>query len=369
MNKKIRFVTLFPNCPNVGLVKDVGQIPYTLEKYEDIEATLVSSKVVINGDNIEDVQGLKIEKTPMIMKNEVLTGIWYLVKHSSKIDWLNVYHCRRMSYVWSKLYKFLNPKGKVYLKLDMDFNGCRQLENDTKKRIQFAKIIENMDLVTVESEAIRARLVKYVDKDLKLLCNGFCALEVSDEEQVQRENVFLTVGRLGTKQKATEILLEAFAQSATEHNWKLKLIGSVESEFKTTIDFFYDKNPYLKERVFFMGEINDREKLYNEYLKSKVFVLPSRWESFGLVGAEALANGCRLILTNQVPPWQELTNNGQFGDAVPADDIDSLAKAMVEATKKNYFPQKLDEIREYALNRFSWDNICRNLYDMLKAVE
>ena len=106
-----------------------------------------------------------------------------------------------------------------------------------------------------------------------------------------------------------------------------------------------------------------------EYRKAKVFVLPSRWESFGLVLTEAMANGCRLLTTDVVPPIMELTNNGQFGMVVPPDNIQALADAMVESTKADYSENEVQKIREYAKENFSWDAICEKLYIKIRDCE
>ena len=78
----------------------------------------------------------------------------------------------------------------------------------------------------------------------------------------------------------------------------------------------------LKERVIFAGEIKERETLYSEYCHAKVFVLPSRWESFGISCGEALSCGCRLIITNTIPPANEMTNSGKFGSIIDAENVD-----------------------------------------------
>ena len=135
MKNKIHFVTLFPNCPNYGLVKDVGQIPYILGKYnKNLETELVSREIDVNGPYIDKVQELKITKIPYWIKNDAIAGIYYLLGHAKKIDWLNLYHCGKKSYYWVRLYKFLNPNGKVYLKLDLDFVSCDLYDRNKKAK-------------------------------------------------------------------------------------------------------------------------------------------------------------------------------------------------------------------------------------------
>lgn len=365
--KKTRFITLSPECRNIELVKDVGQIPYVLGKeHEDINATIVASCINKKGSNLENVAGLHIIHYPFLLKNTELTGVLYLLFHSRKIDWLSLHHAGRRSYYWAKLYKFLNPKGKVYLKLDMDFRSCDMYDNDEWERDIFTKNTEVIDLITVETQAIKDRIQKYSHKDIKILGNGYCKSSIEPDISTERKNSFITVGRLGTKQKATEVLLEAFAQSANEHDWSLVLIGSIEDSFKSYIDKFYVKYPHLKYRVKFKGEIKDRESLNKEYCLARVFLLPSRWEGFPIVSGEALICGLRVIVSDLVPPMKEMTNNEEFGQIVPADDINALCSAIIAETKREYDYNEVCRIKQYAEEQFSWSKICERLYELLK---
>lgn len=364
--KIFNFTTLSPECRNIELVKDVGQIPYVLGKeHQDIDTAIVASCIKQDGPNLENVQGLKIIHRPLFLKKHELTGVVYLLFHARKIDWLSLHHAGRRSYYWTKIYKFLNPKGKVYLKLDMDFRSCDMYDNDERERSIFSKNTNIIDLITVETEAIKNRIQKYSVKDIKILGNGYCKSSVEPNIFKKRKRSFITVGRLGTRQKATEILLDAFAESAKEHEWNLILVGSIEEEFKSYISDFFKKNPELKERVIFKGEINDRKSLNEEYCTARVFLLPSRWESWGLVVGEALSCGLRVIVSDLVPPMKEMTNNEMFGQIVPADDSDALCRAIIKETQREFSFNEVLAIKEYAENQFSWSKICDELYNLL----
>lgn len=367
--KQILFATLFPNCPNFGLVKDVGQIPYVLGKENnDIGTQLVTAKFDEKGPYVDKVSGLEIVKCKSIFNNDTLSGIFYLLKNSKEIDWLNLYHCGRRSYLWARIYKCLNKKGKVYLKLDLDFRSCDLFDSNKKEREAFTKITSIMDLVSVESRAVYDRVIPYAKCDIRIIRNGYSEIEGLIDVSKQREDTFITVGRLGTKQKATDIMLEAFAKSSDKHSWNLRLVGPIEPEFEQVIKKFYSEHPDLVDRVVFVGNIEDRKKLYQEYCNAKVFVLPSRWESFGIVGPEALSCGCRVILSDQVPPMYEVTNAGKYGKIVETDNVNALSEALIEATKETYLAETSVEMATYAHEMFSWEKVCEELYRYLKEL-
>lgn len=364
---RIKFVTLHPAGVNVDLTKDEGQIPYTLCSNYNIDSTIVTCHIDKKTANLKCVSGLKVKHFPLIF-NYALTGVIYILINAKKIDWLNIYFAGRQAYYWSKLYKFINRKGHVYLKLDMDFRGSNLYEENEKEREIFRKNTEIVDIVSVESKEIKKRIQRYSTKEILLIENGISKPDFNPNFEVVRENVILTVGRLGTKQKATDILLEAFAKSSDKHEWKLKLIGNIQQEFVTYINEYFKKYPNLKDRVIFTGEIKNREDLYSEYCHAKVFTLPSRWESFGISCGEALTCGCYLILSDSIPPAKEMTCDGKYGTIVESENAEALCEAFVNITNKLYTQNEINEITYYGNKLFSWDIICDKLYNAMQEV-
>lgn len=362
----MRFVTLFPKASNVHLIKDVGQIPYILTKnHDDIDAILVGNYIDTQGSYTDDVQGLKYDKLKCKWLDWRIGSCLYLLFNAKRIDWLNIYHMGIRAWYWTKIYKLVNRKGKVYLKLDMGFANCDKLDSSTKLQNIFDKCLNAVDLVSVESMEVLKRIQIYTKKHILLIPNGY-ALEDEQPESYEKENIFLTVGRLGTEEKATEILLEAFAMCEEKQDWELRLIGSVEAPFKSYIENYFYVYPELKEKVKFLGVIHDRKKMAKEYQKAKIFILPSRWESFGLVLPEAASQGCKLILTSAVSSCQYFIPRQEFGKIIPPNSPSALANAMNELAKTyKQDTAVMERITAYAKKNFSWENICEKLYKHL----
>lgn len=354
--RKLSFVTLFPNCPNIGLIKDVGQIPYGLQSY-GFYCKLASSEIDTEGDYIKDYP-LPIDRIQKITSNETINGILYLFKNAKNIDVINVYHVRRQTYIWSKIYKWLNPKGCIYLKLDIDFVTEEKIKTDNKYLRLFQKLTQIADFISGESDVVVELVQKYSKKQITVIPNGYAGIGKVENLTAMKENTFLTVGRIGTQQKATEVLLSAFSIIAKNCDWNLKVVGPVEEEFKAKIEEFYQNYPELQERVEFVGNIRNRNTLYEEYRKAKIFILPSRWESFAIVLVEATACGCYIIATEKVPSARTITQNETYGKIVPVDDASALASAMITATKQEI---RAEEICTYANEKFAWNSICKHI--------
>jgi len=139
--------------------------------------------------------------------------------------------------------------------------------------------------------------------------------------------IFLAVGRLDFSGKAIEILLSAWMNIAPQcQNWKLRLVGSCEPNFKKVwMKKFQKAN--LTDTVEWMGPIYNRNTLWDIYSQSSILLISSRHESGPLVLAEAIVAGCAIISTpvGEVPYVLNSSEHGIF----PIDDVEALAKTML----------------------------------------
>jgi glycosyltransferase involved in cell wall biosynthesis len=105
-----------------------------------------------------------------------------------------------------------------------------------------------------------------------------------------------------SKAKGVEYLLNAMG-SLVDLPWNLHMIGKGTGHEGIEIEKIISK---AGSRVIQYGNIKP-EKLADLMRKSHIFVLPSLYEGFGLVLLEALACGCRIVVT-QFPGVDEIFN-------------------------------------------------------------
>ena len=186
----------------------------------------------------------------------------------------------------------------------------------------------------------------------------------------KKKKIILCVGRLGTKQKATEILIESFEKAYTNISpeWKLWLVGSMEPEFENYLLSKLNKNPELNKRITYLGQIYDRKEMCKIYEDAAIITLPSRWESFNMVALEALAKSAYLISSDLVS-FREMTNYGEFGAHFQVDCIDDYARKMI-TTCKLMDDQKLNfnkhRLFEHMCNQYCYEEICRKIDKYLR---
>ena len=358
----MRFVTLFCGTENIHLLKDVGLIPYYLHHDHQVDASIATYK---NNDSYpyleKEVKGLELEFISRSKPGKIWDGLKYLAKEGNKIDVLNLYHLNLSSFVWSIYFRLFCPKGKIFLKLDMDHFDLEKLRKPGPVCWVKKQTVKMAHLVTVESTWMKKQIEPLLKREVIYLPNG--AWQPPQVESFDKEKIILTVGRLGTEQKATEVLLEAFARAELGEEWKLILAGSVEPEFEAVKDQFMEKHPEVAKRVMFTGVVGKSE-LEELYRKAAIFALPSRWESFGIVLAEALFEGCYLIGSDCIPPLNDLIDNGRFGCAVKTADVDALAGTIRRccADAGLLDGERAAKAREYAKQHFAWESIINDFY-------
>lgn len=122
----------------------------------------------------------------------------------------------------------------------------------------------------------------------------------------------------------------------------------------------------LDDMVVFLGK-KDQDSLPYYYSASEVVVMPSHYESFGMVALEAMACGTPVIAT-RVGGLQHLVQNEITGLSVPDDDPKTLSEQLMRALCKEGLR---DELRtnglEFAKN-YSWNIITNRLITLYQEL-
>jgi glycosyltransferase involved in cell wall biosynthesis len=165
--------------------------------------------------------------------------------------------------------------------------------------------------------------------------------------------VLLTVGRLEI-QKDHEILIKAFSKIAERvPDWDLRIIGEggLRAQLETQISVLG-----LKDRIQLPGPTRDIAK---EYLSAKLFVVSSRYESFGLATAEALAYGLPVVGFADCPGTNELVHPGKNGVLADGsnDRGESLAAALEAIMINNQLRLRLSGNSKDVLNKFCLESV------------
>ena len=408
----IRFVTVVTHIENLELRKDTAQIPYQLGRLENAETSLVSYYYTLKGGrqagplSVPPPSAADWEKDYPFLATEVpglnlhfladrgrgkffeKAVLDYLRRNAKKIDILNLFHFNAENVFYTLYYKLRNPQGKVYLKLDIDlphYKKTRHFINATGKFGALKAVLFTNLLLpvffrlvhTVSAESI-AGLNYFRERfnaprrKLAVVKNGVDANLINQRvDQIntfdKKENIIVTVGRIGTAQKNNKMLLSALEKIELS-DWKVYFIGSVEQSFQLDINEFFQRNPNKRERVFFTGYISKPADLYQYYNRAKIFCLTSIDEGFPISACEALYFGNYLVLSDQIDCFDELTQSGTFGKKIKVNDIHALAgclNALIAEPKR--LEPKCESAKVYAETNLTWQAIIPKLYQILKS--
>lgn len=301
------------------LTKDCGMVPYLLHKRYGMDVSMVGTVEDLDEyPSKEMVPGLKLVPMPHV---NVVEKTEYLIENGAEIDVLVLYGMYVPNMAMAITYKAVNPDGFVYVALDANSRWIPLINTEDEL---FRNFISCVDLMATSCRSLAMYLTVKWGRKIECITNGYynwlgdaypkCVFE-------DKENTILTVSRLGTEQKATDVLLEAFAGVARDiPGWSLKLIGHMEEDFQAYLRNYFSEHPDLKERVIFTGVIKDKKHLAEEYEKAKIFALPSRWEGGNPnVISEALTAGCVTAVT-KFDAWADCIADGKCGAAVEVDD-------------------------------------------------
>lgn len=171
-------------------------------------------------------------------------------------------------------------------------------------------------------------------------------------------NKILFVGR-DFKRKGGDLVLEAFyILKRIKPEAELYIAGPKHNPIPK------DK---CKEGIFFMGEQN-KEQVASLYNKCDVFCMPSRFEAYGLVFAEALTFGLPCIARNMFS-MKEMITDGINGYLVESDDIHILAQKMLQALENQMMQQHVRQQRELYIREYSWETVTKRIVEVMEQNE
>jgi len=377
---------IYPDARNVHLVKDIGMIANVMARSCGYESHFVCLDRERDFSYARDeTRWLALQRLPdepgyrqfRWPPRAVIRHVW---KNARRIQVLLLFNHTRETMILGLLYKLLNPRGFLYLKLDANETW---LEGEVRRKESSWFVFMHdfllpqlwatfvPDLLTAESEVSMRnylRLHPWCRKRLKLLPNGvddtwLSANGFGEIDREGKEDLMIYVGRIGTEQKNTEMLLDAL-EFCDLGSWKVVLVGPVEESFRERVEAFFRRKPELRNKVEMAGDIRDRRDLYAWYRRAKVFCTTSRWEGFSLALIDALHFGCHIVST-PVSSIEDILDHGSIGKVVrTGTDLAGELGAIFSGVRDPL--EKFDEIRAHAEN-FRWSALCQRLAEWVET--
>jgi mannosylfructose-phosphate synthase len=163
--------------------------------------------------------------------------------------------------------------------------------------------------------------------------------------------------------KGLDFLIKAFERVRARSDAQLVIGGGSKDpkahEIKVKRDLaLLVESLGLGDRVTFTGYIPD-EHLDTYYRNARVFVLPSKYEPFGMTVLEAMACGTPVVATGHGGLRHVLTN-GKDGLLVDPSNPDELSTAILEVLSNAPLARRLRQAGiDLVADRFSWRSIAQ----------
>lgn len=224
-----------------------------------------------------------------------------------------------------------------------------------KKFVEY--LFKNLDKYIVQTVDDSKKIKKEYNVETKVIGNpntfkeqGKCNLE---------NKRFLAAGRFDTV-KNFEGLIESFYEfSLTNNEWILYIFGEGRNKeiCKNLIERYK-----LENRVFLPGKTFNMKE---EYTKSSVYLMTSKWEGWGMVVTEAMQFGLPVISYN-LPCVKEIFGDQNCGIIVKEFDIKQYSDAMSEIVKDKNILEEMSNNAKKRIKNFDADNIGKYWCDVIE---
>ncbi|WP_228551725.1 glycosyltransferase family 4 protein [Paenibacillus sp. B01] len=372
MGKSIFSFSPYKYYSNEQFMKDCCLIPYMFHECLGYRSVIVATKKEEPYPYPERLKGLEFHSFPDTggdLSEWIRFCCDYISAHYEEMDVLFCFGAYPTHVPMVELFKRLRPDGKILLKLDANMDWIEKIsltDGEEKKLLSLA------DVITVESKKLKQHLSRKWPYVIEYVPNA--SVDFTPREEIhykEKENIILTVGRIGSRQKATEILLEAFAEAAYAiPGWKLRLVGGIEDSFHAFIDQYFIRFPELKSRIVFTGKIVDKSALELEYKKAKVFVLSSILEGgTPNVWVESARNGCYTVCSN-IDAVNEATNWGRSGTNFDWYDFVELSQILKKiCNDEQALERSCYAIQHYRTMFFDYRKIVHKLHHLIELTK
>ena len=216
------------------------------------------------------------------------------------------------------------------------------LDGYNKERVDCEKLVMSASNIVTASSIFEEFMISEnytIDKNkIKKITPGVDKEIFVPELNIERENIFLSIGRIQEQKGQMETInfLDNFRK--VENNFKCYFVGGPSGKsgeeylqiLKDTV-----KNLSLESHVEFLGNL-PQIKIKELLNKSKLLIHTSKFETFGLVAAEANAMGVPVLTTNNGSLLEIIEDNlnGYCSDSLIDARVNKFVQDMLNDNKK-----------------------------------
>ncbi|OOM79446.1 glycosyltransferase [Clostridium sp. BL-8] len=346
----------------------IGGIEKLLVDIVNTAATRRNSKIylcIINKKYDEYLINKIKQNVKVIILDRPVGGskLKYIIKYTKSVikNNIDIIHCQcENSVKFSLLCKIIKPKIKIFTTV-----------HDTQIYLRLKKYETVIDKFVCKkiiaiSEAVRKEILSRGIPESKVvrIYNAIDLKKFKSDKEEKRvdKNKFIigNVSRLMPEKKGQDILIKAISK-LKEENYNIECLFAGEAPIEENDNLEKLKKICeewgVKENIKFLGNVYDIPKLLSSI---DIFVMPSRYEGFGIALIEAMAKGVPCVASNIDGP-KEIIRNNEYGMLFESENYYDLADK-IKYIIKNIDKMKSDEIQKYVISNFNIESMMENLY-------
>jgi len=360
INKKIKVLEVINSLKIGGAELLLRNFVMEARKNNQYTVDVCTLYATNDAKNIEEIKKKNVRIWSLDLKNKYNPSSIMKIKNIIKREQYDIIHVHL--FPSSAIVAF----SSLFLPNNIPYIFTEHSVFNKRRSVKVFKIIDSMiysrySKIICISRQVQSSLVKWMPEakeKTEVIPNGIPIHSTFIAEQLIKKYDILFVGRL-IRQKGIRFLLEAvnIFQNKYKKCIRVAIVGGgpLEKELKKMCEKLN-----INDSVIFLGFQRDIDQIMKS---SKVFVLPSRCEGFGIVLLEAMKNKLPIIATN-VGGIPEIITNGHEGILVPKESpkilADSINRILEDSELRDQFIQnaykKVQDhysIERYAHNMFN----------------
>ncbi len=235
-----------------------------------------------------------------------------------------------------------------------------------------AEVMATADRIIAFSPHERDAMVRLYGADAAKVSLVPCGVDLSVFRPLDRkmarerlglngDKILLYVGRVEPL-KGLELLVETAAQIDSEEGVRVIVVGAdVNGDGEIDRVKLLAKERDLEDQIDFVGQV-DHNELPLYYSAADVCVVPSYYESFGLVALEAMACGIPVVAA-RVGGLSTIIQHGSTGYLKPWRCPDAFANSVEMIISSDGLQQSLGEAARKRAEGMGWDNVAAMIWD------
>lgn len=337
-NKKLNILHLMSSFPVGGMQQVLANTAKTLAEKEDINNSVVILSGIYDENYINQLKSINNIDLNLFTQNNFknpLIVLFKLIKIvlKNKIQLIHTHDVDSKKF--AILLKILFPK----MKLVHTVHDTNLLNLFSNKHLLISRIFYDKHIAI--SNAVKDDCKNFAIDKTEIIYNGIDFEKFYSKKPSTNNNEsfnIINVARIQLPKKGQDILIKALNECKKRNiNFKCTFVGGyAEEDIK---DYEYLQNLVskysLKENINFLGNRFDVPELL---FKSDLFILPSRFEGFGLVVLEAMAAGLPVIVSNIDGPKEYIKHeiNGLFFENENEIDLADKIQYLYENKQKMF---------------------------------